>query len=34
MAWYEKGKLPEWRVMIDRPYSSTLLLENKELILQ
>jgi hypothetical protein len=34
MAWYEKGKLPEWRLMIDRPYSATVLLENKELILQ
>lgn len=34
MAWYDKGKTPEWRTLIDRPYSLETLIHNKDLLLQ
>lgn len=33
MAWYDKGKVPEWRSLVDRPYSSEALLASKDLLL-
>jgi hypothetical protein len=34
MAWYEKGKVPEWRIFIDRGYTAEGLLANKDLVMQ
>lgn len=34
MAWYDKGKIPEWRTLIDQPYTPNALLTNKDLLLQ
>lgn len=34
MAWYEKGKVPEWHKLIDSPYSVEALLAHKDILLQ
>jgi hypothetical protein len=34
MAWYDKNKVPEWKIFVEKSYSVEGLLNNKDMILQ